>query len=69
MNPPARVALPPSEFVTVTLRGPVVAVDATLTLTVKLVELFRVTELTVIPLPENATVAPDANPVPATATF
>jgi hypothetical protein len=69
VNPPVRVALPPSGFFTVTSRAPVVAFDATLTLTVRLVELLRVTELTVTPLPENVTVTLDAKFVPATVKF
>ena len=52
------VAVPPSGLVTVTLRTPVAAVDETETTTVSRVELLRVTEFTVMPLPEKLTEPP-----------
>jgi len=69
------VAEPPGEgFVTVTLRAPVVAVVESVMFAVSCVELFFVTELTVIPAPEKVTVPPKAplappKPVPAIVTF
>jgi hypothetical protein len=56
------VPVPPSGLVTVTLRAPVVALLAMVMLTVRLVELTKVVELTVIPAPEKDA----ANPVPLT---
>jgi hypothetical protein len=61
---PVPVPVPASGLVTVTLPAPVVAPAATVTLAVSEVELLNVTELTVIPVAENATVAPDTKPVP-----
>ena len=66
MKPLLSVTAPVSRFVTVTLRLPVEAPPATEMLIVSLVALFHVTELTVIPEPENATVAPLWKPVPFT---
>ena len=51
-NPPARVALAPPGLVTVTSRGPVVAVADTVIRAVSWVALFRFTEFTVIPEPK-----------------
>ena len=48
--------MPASGLVTVTLRAPVAAAAETETTTVSWVALFRVTETTVIPVPENVTV-------------
>src|SRR5438067_9723723 len=69
VNPPTAVYLPPSGFVAVTSHGPAVAVDETVTLTVSDVALLRVTEFTVIPVPENDTVTPTAKFVPVIATL
>jgi hypothetical protein len=52
--------------VTVTERAPNVAFEATDTTTVNCDDVLNATEFTVIPVPENATVAPLTNPVPAT---
>lgn len=53
------VEVPWSGLVTVTSRAPMVASDAIVTFTVKLLELLNVgVELTVIPVPENEIVAP-----------
>jgi hypothetical protein len=60
---------PPSEFVTVTFRAPVAADAPTVTFAVICVELTKVVEFTVIPVPENPTIAPLANPVPVIVTF
>jgi hypothetical protein len=49
------VAALPSPLVTVTLRAPVVAFDAIVMLALSEVALTNVVELTVIPVPENAT--------------
>jgi hypothetical protein len=68
-KPPASVKVPASGFVTVTSRSPVVAFDATERRTVRLVELFRVTETTVMPFPENVTVAPLTKFVPVIVMF
>jgi hypothetical protein len=68
-KPLARVELPKSGFVTVTSRNPVVAFEATERRTVRLVELFRVTDTTVMPFPENATVAPLTKFVPVIVMF
>ena len=69
VNPLFRVPVPPSRFVTVTLRAPSVALPETERLTTRSVEELNATLLTVIPVPENATVAPDWKPVPARLTF
>ena len=61
------VAVPPSEFVTVTLRLPVATLAATERSSVMLVGVRAVTDA-VIPVPENDTTAPGAKPVPATTT-
>jgi hypothetical protein len=55
VNPLARVARPPSMLTTVTVLAPTVAVAEIVTLAVSCVVLLRVTELTVIPVPENRT--------------
>ena len=68
-NPFARVDVPPSGLVTVTSRKLAVAVPATDIRTVMLVELLRVTELMVMPLPENATPTPVAKLVPLIVMF
>ena len=64
MKPFESVYQPASGFVTVTFRVPVAAPPESEMLTVSCVELLRVTELTVIPLPEKATDAPLTKPVP-----
>jgi hypothetical protein len=69
VNPFVSVAVPASGLVTVTSRAPAAAFDATPTFTVSWVEELNVVEFTVIPEPENDTVAPDTNPVPVTVTF
>ena len=61
------IPVPPSEFVTVTSRLPVVASGLTTRATVMVVEVLPVT-VQVRPSPEKATWAPDANPVPFTLT-
>src|SRR5437764_8659851 len=66
---PVPVAEALSGFVTVTLRDPVVAPDAMVMLTVSEVELLKVVELTVIPVPENEAVAPLTKLVPVIVTF
>jgi hypothetical protein len=55
LNAPNRVARPRSMLRTVTLRSVFAAVEAIEMLTVRCVAFVRVTELTVIPLPENQT--------------
>jgi hypothetical protein len=65
----APVPTPPSPLVTVTLRAPVAALEAIVMLAVSEVALTNVVEFTVIPVPENATVAPDTNPVPVIVMF
>jgi hypothetical protein len=64
VNAPVFVRVPPSGFVTVTSLLPVVAVAAIVMLTVSCVALLNVVELTVIPDPENVTVAPLTKFVP-----
>jgi hypothetical protein len=59
----------PSLFVTVKLLAPVVAFEATVILAVSWVELTKLVELTVMPVPENEAVAPFRKLVPLTATF
>jgi hypothetical protein len=51
-------------LVTVTFRADLVALLAIVMLTLSEVELTNVVEFTVIPPPENATVAPETKPVP-----
>src|ERR1044071_8927250 len=65
------VPLPPSGFVTVTFREPSVAPLAMSMFAVTWVELLKVVELTVMPLPENeaARPAPLANPLPVITMF
>jgi hypothetical protein len=58
------VATSPSGLVTETLRDPVPGLPAIVMLAVSEVELTKLTELTVIPDPENPTVAPDTKLVP-----
>ena len=53
----------------VRLRAPAAAAASIVTLTVSDVADVNVTELTVIPVPENVAVAPDWKPVPATTRF
>ena len=62
------VDVPPSEFVTVTLRAPTVAFDATATGTVRCVASTNVVLPTVRPVPEIDTVASLSKPVPVTVT-
>jgi hypothetical protein len=64
VNAPVAVATSPSGLVTETLRDPVPALPAIVMLAVSEVELTKLTELTVIPDPENPTVAPDTKLVP-----
>jgi hypothetical protein len=68
VNTPDPVATPPSGLETVTPRAPVAADELMLTCAVIEVALLTVVEFTVIPDPENATLAPDANCVPAITT-
>jgi hypothetical protein len=58
------VPTPASELVTVRLRAPVAAEGSMLMFPVSEVALLNVTELTVMPVPENVTVAPLTKPVP-----
>ena len=70
MNPAFSVtAALPSLLFTVTSRAPVVAPAVRVTLTVSWVDELNVVELTVIPVPENDTAAPDTNPVPVIVKF
>jgi hypothetical protein len=64
-------ATPASPFVTVTLRAPVVALDAIVMFAVTCVAETKVVEFTVMPVPEKAAarVPPLTNPVPFTVTF
>jgi hypothetical protein len=57
---PVPVALVVSGFVTVTLRAPVLAFEAIVTFALTSVELTKLVELTVMPVPENEA----ARPVP-----
>jgi hypothetical protein len=57
---------PPFGFVTVTEREPVEAPDEIVTFADNWLALANEVEFTVIPLPENDTVAPETNPVPVT---
>jgi hypothetical protein len=59
----------PSGFVMLTVRPPVVALDATVMFAFSSVELTNVVELSVTPVPENDTVAPLTKFVPITLTF
>jgi hypothetical protein len=68
-NPFTRVDVPLSGLVTVTSRKLAVAVPETDIRTVMLVELLRVTELMVMPLPENATPTPVAKLPPLIVMF
>ena len=61
--------IPASGFVTVTLRAPVAAPAAIMMFAVSCVELTKVVELTVMPLPEKVTLAPLTKLVPFTVTF
>ena len=65
------VPAPPSGFVTVTSRAPVVAFVAIVMFAVTWVALFHVVEFTVMPAPENDAANPAAltKPVPVIATF
>ena len=69
VNTPAPVPTPPSPFVIVTSRRPVVAVPPTVTLAVRLVALTKLVELAVIPVPEKLATAPETKPVPVIVTF
>jgi hypothetical protein len=69
VNTPVPVPAPASGFVTVRSPAPVLAPAATVMLAVSDVPLTNVTEFTVIPAAENATVAPDTNPVPVIVMF
>jgi hypothetical protein len=68
-----KIAVPVAELlsglVTVTSRVPVVALELMLMFAVSELELLKVTELTVIPAPENETVAPLTKPPPLIVTF
>jgi hypothetical protein len=66
---PVHEPMPASPFVTVTLRDPVGAFEATLMLAVSWVADTKVVELTVIPAPEKDTTAPLVYPVPVTVMF
>ena len=55
---PVHFDVPVSGFVTVTSRAPIVALLATVTLSVKDVALLRVSELSVMPVPDHLTVTP-----------
>lgn len=59
-----QLLVPPSGLVTIRSRVPAWTLAAALMLAVMDVELLNVTELTVIPLPLTATVAPLTNPLP-----
>lgn len=63
VNALARDPTPPSRFVTVTLREPRVAEADTEIRTVRCVEFVRVTEMTVIPVPEKTTLEADHEPL------
>ena len=68
VNPPLRVALLPSGFMTTTSRGPSVAAEGSATVQVIFVEEVTTTSVAVIsgdPVPASLTVAPGWNPVPA----
>ena len=65
---PVHFDVPVSGLVTVTSRAPIVALLATVTLSVNDVALLRVSELSVMPVPDHFTVTPDWNPVPVTVT-
>ena len=58
--------MPVSGLVTVRLRRPVAAPAAIVAFTVSDVALFHVVEFTVMPVPENAAMAPFTKPVPVT---
>ena len=68
---PVPVPVPASGLVTVTLRAPVVALPAIVMFAVSEVELTKVVELTVIPVPEKLAVshAPLTKPVPVIVMF
>src|SRR5690348_2897603 len=55
---PASEPAPASGFVTVTARAPVAAPDSTLIVAFSSVELAKLVDSTVIPVPENDTLAP-----------
>ena len=59
LNAPVDVALVVSGLVTVTLREPVDALEVIVTLAVTDVELTKLVELTVMPVPEKDTASPD----------
>src|SRR5919204_229136 len=69
VNTPVPAPMPVSGFVTVTSRAPVVALVAMVMLAVSVMLDTNVVELTVMPVPENDTVAPDTKLVPVTVTF
>ena len=69
VKPPTSVVVPASGLVVVTSRGPAGAPPATVTFTVRLLELLRVVELTVMPVPENDTATPTWKLVPTIARF
>jgi hypothetical protein len=64
VNAPDPVATSPSGLDTDTLRGPMAALPEIVMLAVSEVALTKLTELTVIPVPENATVAPETKLAP-----
>ena len=68
VNPPTSVNVEVAELVTVTLRGPTVAVAATLMVAVIWVAELIVAAVTVTPVPLKATVAVEANAVPVRTT-
>ena len=69
MKHDAHEPLPASGLVTVTLLAPVAAPEDTVTLAVSEVAETNVVEFTVIPVPENAALAPLTKPVPVIVTF
>jgi hypothetical protein len=66
LKQPVHVLVPWSALANVTFRDPVAAPPAMSMLTVRCDPVKKVTELTVMPVPENATVVPGVNPTPIT---
>ena len=62
---PVPTPVPPSGFVTVMSRVPTVAPTESVMFAVTCVMLLKVIELTVMPVPENETMAPLTKPPPA----
>ena len=63
------VPVPASGLVTVTLRAPVLAFEAIVMFAVRWPESTKLVELTVMPVPENAALAPLTKPVPVIVMF